>query len=111
MAKHPRFRPDDLDAFANPQLRPALGVGGSLVWRYTILFPVAEGKSGEEPRTIDTAVELFSDLIVKLAEHFQGLSVLPPLQGHGLRDANDPSSSESNINVPLHVYSAPVGAA
>jgi hypothetical protein len=99
-----------LDALANSGLRPAIGVGGALVWRYTLLFPIGEGQAGEQPAAIAGAAELCNEVMLKLAEHFRGLTVLPPLQGYGLRNADDPSSIETNINWPLVIYAAPVAA-
>jgi hypothetical protein len=105
------FHPDDLDALAISEIRPAIGVGGALVWRYTLLFPIAEGRPGEALTQIKGVDELYHDVIFKLAGHFYGITILPLLQGYGLRDAEDPTSIETNLNSPLLVYAAPIAAA
>src|ERR1043165_4746677 len=110
MANPALFDLESLDALAIPEIRPAIGVGGALVWRYTLLFPIAEGRAGETSALIAGAVDLCNEIRAKLTEHFRGLTVLPPLQGYGLRDVNDPGSIETNINWPLLVYAAPLAA-
>jgi hypothetical protein len=49
MAEPRPFDLKTLDTLAIPALHPAIGVGGALVWRYTLLFPIGEGQAGEQP--------------------------------------------------------------
>jgi hypothetical protein len=111
MEHNRRFRLEDLDALAIPELHPPIGIGGALVWRYTLLIPISEGAAGEQPAPLEGALELCNDIMQKLSDHFRGLTVLPLLQGYGLRDSGDPKSIETNVNLPIQVLAAPIAAA
>ena len=94
--------------YAVPDLRPPLGVG-ALVWRYTILIPISEVRSGGQAQAVATSddIETLSGLV---CDHFGGVTVLHPVSGYGLRDPADITSLELNQHLPLVVYARPVAA-
>lgn len=94
-----------LAKFANDDVRVPMGVG-ALAWKYTILVPVEEVSFTGERRTLATVDDL-ETLRGVLCDSFLGLSILPPIQGHGLRDPLNPTSLEINKNIPFVVYASP----
>lgn len=96
------FNPEILTPLSSASLFARIG-GGAIVWRFTVLLPLDETKPGADTESIAT-VEDQESLEHTLAEHFQGLSVLSEIHGHGLR-AGEP---EENTLLPFVVYAAPV---
>lgn len=85
-----------------PRIRARVGEGG-LFWRYTVLLPVDETRAGQETRTIATPHDQ-DTLEQALANCFDGVTVLHPTRGCGLRAGE----IELNTNIPYVVIAAPV---
>jgi hypothetical protein len=77
-----------------------------VVWRYTVLLPLDETQPGKRAKKVATAKDHGVPLEQALAAHFNGVTVLPPVVGQGLREGQ----LETNTNVPYVVYAAPVRA-
>jgi hypothetical protein len=99
-----RFSPEVLAGSALAEIRPRLG-GGAVVWRYSVLVPVQETSPGEASKSLATEEDKDA-LEDTLATHFNGVTVLPEVPGHGLRKGR----LEMNLSVPYIVYASPVTA-
>jgi hypothetical protein len=102
------FNPEVLTPYSIPDIRPPLGIG-ALVWRYTILLPITELRSGGQPQALATFLDL-ETLRGVFCDHLGGATAFPPVSGYGLRDPVDPTSLEFNHHVPLVVYARPIAA-
>jgi hypothetical protein len=99
------FRPEALEAYAVPVLRPRLGPGATL-WRYTVTVPLEEiepyKRQKATPDDLDKLEQLFR-------AHFGGFTRLPDSFGHGLRDPGRPEQApELNNNSYFVVLATPV---
>ncbi|MCI0461130.1 MAG: hypothetical protein L0Z62_29630 [Gemmataceae bacterium] len=102
------FNPEALAPYAVPDIRPPLGIG-ALVWRYTILLPITELRSGGQAQALATLSDL-ETLGEVCCDHFGGVTAHPLVSGYGLRDPADPTSLEFNQHLPFAVYARPVAA-
>lgn len=73
------------------------------MWRYALLLPIEETRARQQPRQLATAADL-AKLELMLATHFQGVTILSTVLGHGLREKR----IEINRHIPYIVYAAPV---
>jgi hypothetical protein len=106
MAKKTRpFDPTALPTSALTEIRALIGTG-AVVWRYTVLLPMDETQPGKKSRRVATARDHGVPLERTLAAHFNGVTVLPPVVGQGLREGQ----LEMNTNVPYVIYAAPMRA-
>src|SRR5438093_9550054 len=96
MAREQRpFNADALKAYAVPEIRPPIGAGTVVVWRYTVLVPVEEIRADGSVREVATLDDL-DNLEGMLADHFGGLTApttVPGLKGRGARDPAKPEQS------------------
>jgi hypothetical protein len=99
------FNPEALTSHATESIRAPLGIG-AVGWRYLVLVPLEEARSGEVARPIATDDDL-DNLQAMLTAHFQGLTIGPPSTGYGLRAGE----MELNLHHPMIVYTAAVAAA
>ncbi len=72
-----------------------------MAWRFTLLVPIEETRSGKGTKRIATDKELVI-LERTLTKHFDGLTILPESVGYGLRE----KQIELNRHAPLVVYAA-----
>jgi len=86
-----------------------MGVG-ALVWRYTLLLPLTEGRLGAESSDTIGEPDDIENLRAMLSDDFGGTTVLASVMGYGLRDPKDPDSLEVNQNLPFLVYASPISA-
>ena len=94
------FNPQILTELSKSPIRPPLGVG-AVAWRFTLLVPIEETRSGKGTKRIATDKELVI-LERTLTKHFDGLTILPESVGYGLRE----KQIELNRHAPLVVYAA-----
>src|SRR5437764_1106438 len=89
------FRPEALEAYAVPALRPRLGPGATQ-WRYTVTIPLEE----IEPQKRQKAtLEDLDKLPRMFLTHFGGFTRPASSFGYGLRDPARPEQApETNIN-------------
>jgi hypothetical protein len=99
-----RFRPQVVQKFVSPNLRPRMD-SGEIAFRYTVAVPIQE----VQPRNLAKATPAdLRRLEEMFTRHFCGFTSLPASPGFGLRNPEDPEEApEMNINVFYVVYSAP----
>ena len=85
MAKTRPFNPAALPTSALTEIRAPIGTG-AVVWRYTVLLPLDETQPGKRAKKVATARDHGVPLEQTLAAHFNGVTVLPSVVGHGLRE-------------------------
>jgi hypothetical protein len=99
------LRPEVLEAYALPALRPRLGPGG-IQWRYTITVPLEELKPKMRQKATAEDVEKLEQMLLT---HFGGLTRPPDAIGYGLRDPDEPDQApDMNYNTYFAVLASPV---
>jgi hypothetical protein len=102
------FRPEALEAYAVPVLRPRLGPGATN-WRYTVTVPLEEIRPKQRQKaTLDDLEKLEQMLLT----HFGGFTRPADSFEYGLRDPARPEQApETNINAYFSVLTSPVSEA
>jgi hypothetical protein len=107
------FNPEALKPLAVLELRPAIGAGTVLLWRYTVFVPVEEVHADGTVREVASLDDL-DNLEGMLADHFGGVTApttVPGLRGFGARDPARPDQTrEVNRHASFLVYAAARGA-
>jgi hypothetical protein len=99
------FRPEALEAYAVPALRPRLGPGG-MQWRYTITIPLEEIEPRKRQKATAEDLQKMQWLFLR---HFGGLTRPPSAFGYGLRDPDEPDQApEMNYNTYFAILTSPV---
>jgi hypothetical protein len=79
---------------------------GERVWRYTVFVPTAQLLPTRRAKATPQDLERLDDVLV---EQFGGLTTLPRVTGHGLRNPRGrPQQPGMNDHVPHVVYAAPL---
>jgi hypothetical protein len=91
------INPEALTPFAVDEVRPQIGTGAVVVWRYTVFVPVEEIQADGSVRSIATREDR-DCLEFMLPDHFGGVTapaVIAGLKGFGPRDPQEPARHAS----------------
>lgn len=99
------FRPEALEAYAVPVLRPRLGPGATQ-WRYTVTVPLEEIEPRKRQKATTADLEKLQRVFIT---HFGGFTRPADAFGYGLRDPDKPyQAPEVNYNTYFAILTSPV---